>query len=146
MQAKYRFLRGVVWVVGAYHIILGVILNCPVSWIVWTSNHILGATRMPDASALFLARMLGVYLVAFGVAMALAAWDPIKNRAILSIGAILVALRTLQRLVQADDLQQGLGISGGTNWVTVIVLVVLAAFLLFFRIQLYRDMQKSSAP
>ena len=110
-EKKYFWLRGVVWFVCLYHAALGVVLNSPVAWIEGGTASLLGATRMPDVSALFLARMLGTYLIAIAIAAGLAAWDPIKNRAILSILAILTALRCLQRVLQASDLEQTLGIA-----------------------------------
>ncbi len=143
MQNKHAVLRGVVWLVCLYHILLGITLNCPVNCITWVATNALGATKMPDASALFLARMLGSYLIVFGIGMGLAAWDPIKNRALLTVGAILVVLRTLQRVVQVDDLRDAVGISTGGNWTTVIVLLVFAFVLAYFRYCVYQDMCKS---
>lgn len=140
MKKKHLVLRGVVWLVCLYHILLGITLNCPVKCITWVATNTLCATKMPDASALFLARMLGTYLIVFGIAMGLAAWNPIKNRALLTIGAILVVLRTLQRLVQVDDLQDAIGISSGGNWTTVVVLLAFAGVLAFFRYCVYREM------
>ena len=145
MQKKFLVLRGVVWLVCVYHVLLGVALNSPVSCITWVATHLLGATKMPDASALFLARMLGTYLIVFGIGMGLAAWNPVKNRALLSLGAILVVLRVVQRLVQVGDLQQAIGISTVGNWTTVVVLFAFAAVLAFFRYCVYQQMHKSGA-
>lgn len=142
MQKKYVVLRGVVWLVCLYHILLGITLNCPVKCITWVATNALGATKMPDGSALFLARMLGTYLIVFGIGMGLAAWNPVKNRALLTLGAILVVLRTLQRLVQVGDLQEAIGISTGSNWATVAVLLAFAAALAFFRYCVYQQMHK----
>ena len=88
---------------------------------------------MPDSSALFLARMLGGYMLCFGVGMGLAAWDPVKNRSILSLGAGLVVLRSIQRIVQADTLQETLGLSSQANWTAIVILLVFAVFLVAFR-------------
>jgi hypothetical protein len=143
MQKKYVALRGVVWLVCLYHISLGVTLNCSVKCMTWVATNALGATKMPDASALFLARMLGTYLIVFGVGMGLAAWNPVKNRALLTLGAMLVILRTVQRLLQAGDLQEALGISAGSNWATITALLVFAAVLVFFRYCVYQEMHNS---
>jgi hypothetical protein len=140
---KHLVLRGVVWLVCLHHLVLGIVLNCPVESIRWTTQALLGATKLPDASALFLARMLGTYMIVLGIGMGLAAWDPVKNRALLSLGAILVALRGLQRLVQADDLQSALGISSGSNWTTVLIILAFGAVLAFFRFRVYQDMHRA---
>lgn len=144
-EKKYFWLRGVTWFVCIYHVVLGLVMNCPVAWIERAAALMVGATKMPDASALFLARMLGTYLLMFGVAAGLAAWDPIKNRAILSILAILTVLRSLQRVLQASDLEQTLGIAARSNWMTVVATFVFAALLAYFRYRIYFDMRSEPA-
>ena len=141
MENKYILLRSVTWFVCIYHFLLGVVLNCPVPWIEWTASHLLGATKMPDPSALFLARMLGGYLMAFGLIAGLAAWDPIKNRSNLSVVVILTMFRSLQRVLQADDLEQTLGITPRSNWTMIVVPLAFAAILLYFRYRIYVDMK-----
>ncbi|OVE75560.1 hypothetical protein BVX97_04015 [bacterium E08(2017)] len=142
MNKKYLGFRAVVWVVAVYHVLLGITLSCPVPVIEVVTKGVLGATKMPDASSLFLARMAGAYLLVFGIGIGLAAYDPIKNRALLSLGAIVVVLRVLQRAFQLGDLQMALGISTGTNWITVGVMMSLAIVLLVFRFKLLSDMKK----
>jgi hypothetical protein len=137
---QFRILRVVTWVICVYHVFIGVVLNGPVPWIQWVSTTVLGATRLPDPSALFLARMLGTFALVFGLSMGLAAYDPIKNRALLSLGAILVGLRGVQRLFQAGDLESALGISAGKNWTTVLLILFFAAALGLFRYKVYREM------
>ena len=141
MQKKYVCLKAVVWVIGVYHVALGIILNGPADLISSTMSHCLGATKMPDASVWFSARMLGTYMLVFGIGMGIAAWNPIKNRAILTVGVILASCRALQRLVQADDLNQALGVSAAANWTTIAVLMVFAGVLAFFRFKLWQDMK-----
>jgi hypothetical protein len=139
MQKKYIVLRSVVGLVSLYHVLMGIVLNCPVNVISNIMTHLMGATKMPDASALFPARMLGTYMIVFGIGLGTAAWNPLKNRAMLTVGAILALLRVIQRLLQAQDLNQTLGISSCTNWISILILTLFAATLAFFRITLYRD-------
>ncbi len=141
MQRKYLAFRSVVWFVCCYHVLLGIVLHCPPEWIRWVATHCLGASQLPPVSALFLARMLGAYLIFFGIGMGLAAWNPNKNRALLTLGAILVLFRSVQRIAQADTLQETLGLSAATNWTTIIILWLFAVVLLLFRLQLYRERQ-----
>ncbi len=124
-----------------YHLLLGIVLNCPVEVISWVAVNLLGASHLPDATALFPARMLGTYMIVFGLGMALVAWDPVKNRALLSLGAILVIARSLQRIFQADDLQIALGVPPQANWGTIVALLVIAMLLIVFRINLHRDLK-----
>jgi hypothetical protein len=83
-------------------------------------------------------------MIAFGIGMGIAAWNPIKNRALLTVGAILVGLRAIQRIIQAADLEQMLGISSGKNLLTIGILFVLAAILIYFRMKLYQDMKNAA--
>ena len=141
MNKDYRFFRVVVALVCLYHLFLGIVLNSPVDVISWVAINLLGATHLPDATALFPARMLGTYLIVFGLGMGLVAWDPVKNRALLSLGAILVVMRILQRVLQADDLQVALGITSQASWGTVIGLLLIVIVLVVFRLLLLRDMK-----
>lgn len=137
---QHLILRGTAWVICAYHLLVGIVLNGPVPWIQWVADNLLGATRLPDGSALFLARMLGTFMIVFGLSMGLAAWDPIKNRALISLGAILVGLRGFQRIFQADDLEIALGLPAAKNWMTVVVVLAFAGALALFRYRIYREM------
>ncbi len=141
MKKNYHWLRGLVAFVTVYHLLLGIVLNCPVEVISWVAVNLLGASHLPDATALFPARMLGTYMIVFGLGMALVAWDPVKNRALLSLGAILVIARSLQRIFQADDLQIALGVPPQANWGTIVALLVIAMLLIVFRINLHRDLK-----
>lgn len=143
MQKNYFFLRGVTWFISVFHVIFGVVLNASPKTIVWFLTNVLGATKMPEASVLFLARALGTYMIVFGIGMGIAAWNPIKNRALLTVGAILVGLRAIQRIIQAADLEQMLGITSGKNLLTIGILFALAAILVVFRMKLYQDMKNA---
>lgn len=137
---KYPVFRGVAWIMCVYHLILGIVLNSPVEVIRWTTETFLGATRLPDASSIFLARMLGVYMIVLGIGIGAAAWNPVKNRTLLTLGAILVILRAVQRLIQADDLRNALGISQGSNWIAIAIVLAFAVFMAIFRYRIYREM------
>jgi hypothetical protein len=139
MDKKYLGLKVLVGFIGAYHLFLGLVLNMPVEVISWIATNLLGATDLPDASALFPARMLGSYMLVFGIGMALVVWDPVKNRALLSLGAILIVLRCFQRVFQPEDLKLALGITAQASWGTVVALLVVATLLLVFRFRLYRE-------
>jgi hypothetical protein len=141
MQRQYTCLKAVVWLVCVYHVTLGIVLNAPVGIISSTLTQCLGATKMPDASSLFAARMLGTYMLVFGIGMGIAAWNPVKNRALLTVGVLLVTGRALQRLYQADDLYQALGVSPAANWATIAVLMGIAGALAFFRFKLWQALK-----
>lgn len=143
MNKKFMALRIIAGVICIYHTALGIILNSSVDVISWTLTNCMGATKLPDASALFVAKMLGAYMIFFGVGMGLVAWNPSKNRSILTIGVLLVIFRSIQRIIQADLLLESLGISAQSNCVTIIILIIFAIALIIFRLLLLADSKKS---
>lgn len=138
MKQKFMALRITVGVVAVYHLATGLILNAPAGFLSAALTRWLGATRTPDPETLFPIRMLGTYMLVFGVAMALTAWNPVKNRALLTVGAILAVLRALQRLCESRDLGLALGIADSMNAMTMVLLLVFAVALVGFRLQVLK--------
>ena len=109
MGGKYVLPRGILWMMCVYHVIVGIALNCPTEWVIWVAEHGFSMRKLPEESSIHIARMLGAYMIAFGVALGTAAWDPFKNRAILTIGVILAVTRCVQRFVTGAELEEALG-------------------------------------
>lgn len=141
---RHLYFRGIVWFICIYNIVLGIILNCPESTVVTFTKMVLTYDGVPSVAIMFTAKLLGVYMIFFGAAMGLAAWNPVKNRAILTVGAIFLVLRALQRLIQADHLQAAFGITPQRNWVFLALLLFFAAVVLAFRLRLYFEMKNSA--
>ncbi len=146
MAKKFMAFRIIAGVICLYHVALGIVLNCPGDVIQWAVSNCMGATKLPDASSLFVAKMLGAYMIFFGLGMGLVAWNPIKNRSILTIGALLVIFRSIHRIIQADLLMESLGISTQSNWTTIIILIIFSVALLAFRFLLLADSKKTLSP
>lgn len=140
MHKQFMCLKAVVWLVCIYHVTLGIVLNAPVGLISSTLTHFLGATKCRMLQPC--SRHECWVLICLCLA---SAWglprNPIKNRALLTVGVILVSGRALQRLLQADDLNQALGVSSSTNWATIAVLMVFACAMAFFRFKLWRKLR-----
>lgn len=141
----YTILRAIAWCVGGYQVALGIALNLPGSSVARVAEFVFGISKMPGEPTLLVARMLGAYMLAIGVGMGLAAWNPVKNRAFLSVGAILLGLRVVQRLVSLGDMQEVLGIAGGRNLAMIGVLAAFTACVIGFRLLLLRDMRAGGA-
>lgn len=141
----YTVLRVIAWCVCIYQVVLGIALNLPGSAVAAVAESVFGISKMPGEPTLIVARMLGAYMVAIGIGMGLAAWNPVKNRAFLSVGAILLGLRVVQRLVSFGDLQQVLGIAGSRNLTMIVVLAAFTACVIAFRLLLSRDMRADGA-
>ena len=137
------FFRGVVGFICIYNVLLGIIFNCPEGVIVGFTKMVLDYDGLPGAAMLFTVRLLGVYMIFFGAAMGLAAWNPVKNRAILTVGSIFLVLRALQRMVQAGQLELAFGITAQRNWIFIAMLMGFAMIVMTFRIKLYLEMRSS---
>jgi hypothetical protein len=76
--------------------------------------------------------------------MAAAAWNPVKNRAAVTIGLLLFVLRVVQRVVFAEKVMTVFQIPPVNYWVYGGVVLLLGAALGVFRWKLYRDMHGTS--
>lgn len=141
---KHLILRVLAGIVGIYCILLGLCLNGPHTMIAGLATGFLDYELPEDSSLVFAARMIGVYMGFFGVTMGLVAWNPIRNRALLTVAVVLLVLRAIQRLVYFDELRVAFGISTQKNWGYVTTMVVLAALFLVFRLVLLRDMKTAT--
>ncbi|MCD4781984.1 MAG: hypothetical protein K8S27_15765 [Candidatus Omnitrophica bacterium] len=138
---RHLFFRGVVWFICGYNILLGIIFNCPQSVVVGFTRIVFQYDGTPGTALMFTIKLLGAYMIFFGAAMGLAAWNPVKNRAVLTVGSIFLVLRALQRAVQASQLESAFGITAQRNWVFIAMLMGFAIVVLAFRIKLYLEMK-----
>lgn len=132
-------LRFAVWFVCIYCIGFGVLLNGPESWVSFVAKGMINCELDLTPPLRFTGRMLGVYMAFFGVALGLVGWNPQKNRAILSIGVVLLVLRILQRIVFAGQLETIFGITPGRNWAYIAITGVFAVMLLAYRVMLVQE-------
>jgi len=119
--------------------------NGPNDWLVWAGKSIGGVTATPDADVFYLAKPFGIYLIAFGVAMCMAAWDPVKNRSLISIAVVLFGLRVIQRIATFDETMSVFGVSPARNCIMIVIVAIFAIALLVFRIKLLREMKTGEA-
>ena len=144
MKHKYPVFRSILWIICIYHVAIGVILNLPTDQLKHLLEIVFGTTKPLATQTLFIVPILGIYMLIFGIGMGLAAWDPIKNRALLTCGAILIGIRALQRLLQADYLEEAFGIASERNWIMAIILAGFAVVIITFRIKLFAKMKKAT--
>lgn len=142
MRSRYLVPRIILTIMSVYHVVVGVALNCPPEQVKWVAQHWFSMNQLPAASSIHIARMLGVYMVAFGFALAAAAWNPVKNRTILTIGILLAAIRCLQRLATSSELETSLGIPQSHNLALVAPLALFTVVLIAFRWRIYHDVRR----
>lgn len=147
MQNRHLAMRTLLWFIAVYHVAAGLLLNCPREWILAVARPALNNAALKDIpEVFFFLHPLGIYLIVFGILMGVAAWNPVKNRAIISVGVILFALRIVQRIATGDEFQSLLGVSPARNMAMIGVVAVFGIALAFFRYQLYREMHSGLPP
>jgi hypothetical protein len=145
MKTEHTALRTLLWLICIYHIGFGIAANLAPAQVNALAASVLGQP-LPDNPALYqILKPFGIYAMIFGVMMGVAAWNPVKNRALITIGMILFGLRLLQRLLNLDEMQQGLGVSAARNWATIVAVACFALLLGVLRWKLYREMHSGSA-
>lgn len=146
MNKNHLLLRSVLWFVCLYHVGLGLCANLPPPAVQSVAASLLGL-KLPDSPALFqLIKPFGVYVIAFGVMMGVAAWNPAKNRALISVGVVLFGLRLLQRLLNLGEVEQNLGVSPARNWATIATVAAFGFALATLRWKLHREMHTIKQP
>lgn len=140
MQNKHTALRGLLWVICVYHVVLGLCANLPPAQVQAAASALLGLQLPQDPTLFQILKPFGVYVMVFGVMMGVTAWNPVKNRALITVGVILFALRLLQRLLNLEGVEQNLGVTSGRNWATIATVGAFALALAVLRWKLYREM------
>ncbi|MCP4662498.1 MAG: hypothetical protein GY856_44440 [bacterium] len=140
MGKSYLPGKVLLWIVAVYHVGLGLMLIVSGQLTIRVAKLLAGWTIEGSPLLDTVAEMFGCYMLAFGLMMGAAAWNPVKNRAAITIGVILIALRLLQRLFFAAKITEVFQVSGGHHWGFFVLVLVIGVLLALFRLQIYRDM------
>lgn len=138
---RHLALRGLLWFICLYHVACGLAAILSPDQIPTIAEKLAGMKVTASPEFLYLAKPFGVYAAAFGVMMGVAAWNPIKNRALISVGIVLFALRIVQRLTSMGEVEQLFGVSPARSLQTVAIVAVLGLALAWLRYRLYREMR-----
>ncbi len=132
----YRILAGFV---GVYHIMLGLLMLFSGEMAIKAAKSMAGMTIIGSPALGIMGEILACYIIAFGLMMGLAAWNPIKNRSLITIGLVLFVLRLLQRIVFADKTMEVFQISSTRYWAAFVIVLIISVILGFFRIMIYKE-------
>ena len=139
-------LRAVLWLVCLYSVGVGLLLNGPDSGAAFLAEALLDFDQAIEPPLRFAGRMLGAYMIFFGLAVGLAAWNPQKNRAVLTLVSLFLVIRILQRLVYATQLESAFGISPGKNGTYIAVMALLTVLLVSYRWLIHRERHPAVNP
>jgi hypothetical protein len=126
--------------VAGYHLVSGLLLLFFGDFAINTLKFLAGVSISGSPELGIVGEILACYLLAFGLMMGIAAWNPIKNRALITVGLVLFALRLFQRIFFADKVMQVMQIPANRYWSAALIVAILAILLSAFRWRLYRDM------
>lgn len=146
MKSKHNLLRGLLWFICIYHVVTGLTANLSDAGVRFAADKLAGVQLRDNPELFHIARPFGVYVICFGVLMGLAAWNPVKNRAIITVGVLLFLARALQRIIFAQQFQATFNVSAGRNAVTITAVCLFAVALAVLRILLYQEMKRTGLP
>ena len=145
MEASYGLWRAIPAIVGVYHLVVGLVLMFSGEAAIRAAKVFGGMTVVGSPEMGIVGEILACYVLAFGAMMLVAAYDPVKNRACLSIGVTLCALRVLQRLLYGSKLMSVFQMDAGHYWSSLAIVTVLGIGLALFRWRLFQALHGGAA-
>jgi hypothetical protein len=130
-QRAYLPVRVLLWLIAVYHIVAGIVATFFKEAAVKLGGLMFGVGITMDGQTELLVRYLGAFGLAFGVLAALAALDPVRNRAFIYGAVVYFAVRAFDRIAFASLLAQH-HVGPAPNWWRIVVIVAFAALLLWF--------------
>jgi len=126
-----KLLQLTLWIICAFHLIVGISLNVPIGLKEWVGSGLYGAqVDWSQAQFVYILKPLGAFMFALGIMAGIAALNPLRNRAIIYGFALLFILRGLQRIVFLEEIEVAFGIGGSRHLSTMVFMFFSAALLL----------------
>lgn len=139
MQGRYLGWRAVLWFVAIYHVAMGAIMFIS-GELTLKIARVLGGVNIQGSPELgVLSEILACYVIAFGLMMALAAWNPLKYRGALTVGLVLFGLRTLQRFIYAEKSMDVFHVPLTSHYAGTVSVIVIAGILGYFRFKIAQE-------
>ena len=130
MSPNVARLSWFLWVVCAFHVLVGLSLNVDLGLREWVGSSLYNAqVDWSDGQFAYIMKPLGAFMIALGVMAAMAARDPLGNRPIIIGFAVLFTMRGLQRLLFMDEIERVFAIPSSRSLVQMVVMLSLAVVL-----------------
>ncbi len=124
--------KALLWFMAAYHFLVGALLIVSGEASIRFASVALGYTIEPDPALGVAGEVLGCYMIAFGLMLALVARDPHRYRSMLLVAAAFVAVRIVQRIVFADKVIEVFAVPEARYWGSCVFVALLGFGLLVF--------------
>ena len=129
-SSNVAWLSRFLWIVCAFHILVGLSLNVDIGLREWVGSSLYNAqVDWSDGQFAYIMKPLGAFMIALGVMAAMAARDPLGNRPIIIGFAVLFTMRGLQRLLFMDEIERVFAIPSSRSLVQMVVMLSLAVVL-----------------
>jgi hypothetical protein len=123
-------LKGMLWMVCAFHVAVGLSLNLPLGLKEWVGASLYGATvDWSQPQFVYILKPLGAFMMALGVMAAIAARDPLANPGVIQGFVFLFVFRGLQRVLFLREIQDAFAIPLSRHFGTMVFMLLLAGAL-----------------
>ncbi len=129
-QSAYLPVRVVLWSIAVYHLAAGIVATFFREAAASLAGLLFGVAITMDGQTELLVRYLGAFGIAFGVLAAMAALDPVRNKAIIYGAVVYFVARAFDRIAFASLLAEH-HVGPAPNWFRIVVIVGFAAALLW---------------
>ena len=140
MNKSYLLGRLLLWMIAVYHVILGILLLASGETSIQAAKALMGWTIVGSPTLGIVGEILGCYFIAFGLMMAVAAWNPVNNRGVITVGLVLFVLRLFQRLYFSGKVMDVFEVSAGRYWGAFTFILLVGAGLAVLRWRIQRDL------
>lgn len=123
-------LRAVLVVLAIYHLVIGAVSVLSFDVTVRLTSAFYGLRVNDDPQLAYAVRMLGLYALAIGALLVVAARDPASHRDVIAVVAGLQLLRGISRILSARQLSLAFRLSRRRNVMNAALLVIEATILI----------------
>jgi len=132
MGNKTKIFKGVAWFASVYHALLGLGgLFGSSAFIQQVVKGVYGINLTLTSEVIFLIKFTSVYMLAFAVAMAIMALNPVRHGCLIWVAAALFGTRILYKIIFFQDIQTTFG-GAATGEITTLVVITAMLGLLFW--------------
>lgn len=133
MEKNFRLLKIILFIIGIYHIGLGIITFIPGEPAAFLAKNFFGMTFIVNTQILYIAKLLGIYAVAFGIMILVVMKDPRKYQILLNIAILVYTLRIINRIIFASEIQSAFQVSMLSMIIEIILLLFFGSAIFYLK-------------
>jgi hypothetical protein len=126
-------LQVVLWMICLYHVFLGVCGFLSEELAARLADIVFSIKLEPTPQISYLAKLLGIYAVVFGLMTAIAALAPERHPMLLKLVILLYVLRVLNKVVFSALFAQAFAVPAARTWIDIAMLCAFGLAVAFLR-------------